>query len=82
MSLTPADPTQCQAETLEGSFMTIGPRSMVRCKNTPKFIVTENKPGKDGLVGSMSLCSECAEEFSKQYPKDFATFKPIIAEKK
>lgn len=59
--LTPPDFDQCQVEKKDGSFMTFGPRSWVRCTATPEFIATEIEPGKDGQIGSMSMCSECAK---------------------
>lgn len=59
VKLDPPDLKQCQSETLEGSFMTLGPRSYVRCSNKPTHIVKEVVPGEDGRRGSMSLCGEC-----------------------
>jgi len=51
----------------------------IRCRNTPKVIATENEPGKDGLIGSMSLCDNCLKVFRKQMPKDFATITTIYS---
>ena len=68
MSRIPEDLNQCQAEQLSGSFMTLGPRSYVRCTNKPDFIATEKSPGADGLMGSMSLCSHCREIMEKKMP--------------
>lgn len=51
------DPTQCQAEQLSGSFMTFGPRSHVRCQNTPTWIAIDVRDGS--FYGAMSLCDEC-----------------------
>ena len=68
---------RCQAEVLDGSFMTLGPRSFVRCKNKPVYIATENEPQEDGLIGSMSLCEECSNILIGEYGKDFAVFKKV-----
>lgn len=65
--LTPPDPNRCQADILEGSFMTLGPRSWVRCPSKPKYIVAERHPGKDGKQGSMSLCESCLRVFEDKY---------------
>lgn len=64
-TLTPADLLRCQAEVLGGSFMTLGPRPWVRCTAKPAWIATENYPGPDGKVGSMSLCEACYRESVK-----------------
>lgn len=61
MALIPPDPDRCQAEHRLGSFMTLGPRSMVRCEAKPVYIAMETKPGEDGQCGSMSLCLACAK---------------------
>lgn len=65
--LKPADLEQCQADKREGgpySFMTLGPiPPMKRCTNKPSVVVKEIKPGKDGLMGSMSLCKDCFIQF-------------------
>lgn len=55
--LEPIDASRCQAEIIEGSFMTFGLRPRVRCKNTPTWIGVEIKDGK--FYGAMSLCDEC-----------------------
>ncbi len=57
--LIPPDRKQCQAETREGSFMTLGPRRMVRCEAKPTWIAIEIVAAADGQKGSMSLCDEC-----------------------
>lgn len=62
--LVPPDLVQCQAEYTDWSFMTLGPRQYFRCKNKPAFVVTENKPGEDGRIGSMSLCEGHAPKSS------------------
>ncbi len=36
--LIPPDFERCQCERKEGSFMTLGPRSMVRCKSAPVWL--------------------------------------------
>jgi hypothetical protein len=74
------DLDQCQAEKPSGdTFGTLGGGVLrrVRCPNPPSFIATEREPGKDGLVGSMSLCSGCKAVFEKQMGVLFATFKEI-----
>jgi hypothetical protein len=65
--LIPPDLKRCQAEIHEGSFMTLGPRSWVRCTNKPKVVVAERYPGKDGKQGSMSLCESCLAVFESKY---------------
>lgn len=61
-NLTPPDFEQCQCERRSGSFMTLGPRNMVRCEKKPVFIAVEIIAGKDGKHGAMSLCLGCAEK--------------------
>lgn len=63
--LTPVDLERCQVEVREGSFMSLGPRGMVRCHKQPSVIVKELKKGKDGKTGSMSMCSDCFIKFQK-----------------
>lgn len=75
--LIPPDKNRCQSETLSGSFMTLGPREMVRCKRKPKVIAKENRPGEDGRRGSMSLCAECMAVFITQLGEHYATFRKI-----
>ena len=64
------DLERCQAEKPNGvNPFTLGGRfKWTRCVNKPLFIVTEKKPGKDGLIGSMSLCDHCLAVFNKQMP--------------
>jgi hypothetical protein len=62
-TLIPADHERCQVEYKEGSFMTLGPRSMVRCVRKPIYVVTEKEPGPDGQRGSMSMCEEHYQKF-------------------
>lgn len=59
--LIPPDLKRCQAEHREGSFMTLGPRRMVRCDKPPVFLAVEIIAGKDGRRGAMSLCLDCAK---------------------
>jgi hypothetical protein len=75
--LTPPDKKQCQGLHLDGSFMTLGPRSWVRCTSKPTVIVTEKKSGEDGQKGSMSLCAPCKEKLIQQRGKGFFTEKTI-----
>lgn len=69
--LTPPDLTRCQAMiTTHRPFILGGnPRKTERCDNVPTVIVTENKPGKDGSKGSMSLCESCLDVISEENPK-------------
>jgi hypothetical protein len=77
-SLTPPDLERCQAEIIEGSFMTLGPRSRSRCEAVPTVVVTEKKPPEGSkLKGSMSLCASCKEVLIKQKGADFFTEKKI-----
>lgn len=77
--LVPPDLKQCQAEKPNGNtFMTLGGQpGLVRCENTPLFIVTEKEPGEDGQKGSMSLCAECLEVFLKQMPAGYADVEKV-----
>ena len=70
--LTPADPKRCQADVPNGvNFMTLGGRpGRVRCSNEPVVSAKETKPGKDGQMGSMSLCDSCLTVFTKQVPQE------------
>ena len=77
--LIPADPSRCQAEKLDGSFMSFGPRDMVRCPNQAVWIATECQSiREDGALGSMSLCQPCADTFIEQLGASYATVEPII----
>jgi hypothetical protein len=58
-----------------------GSPGRVRCSAKSAILAIENKPGKNGYTGSMSLCADCLEVFQKQMPLGYATFK-IIGEKK
>jgi hypothetical protein len=59
--LIPPDFERCQCEQRSGSFMTLGPRKMVRCESTPVWLAVEIIAGKDGRHGAMTLCQPCAE---------------------
>lgn len=82
--LTPPDKKRCQAEYSNGvNFMTLGGRhEMIRCAAKPTVIVTEVKPGKDGLKGSMSLCNACLEQLFEKMGPSYATAKSIKKEKR
>jgi hypothetical protein len=81
--LTPPDHKRCQAEWKEGSFMTLGPRSMIRCPNPPAIVVRERQPGKDGRRGSMSLCPACAVVlFTRQPPLAVDVTRILIGQRK
>lgn len=56
-ALDPIDPTRCQGEIKRGSFMTLGPRKYVRCKNKPSYVAIDVREGK--FYGGMSLCGSC-----------------------
>lgn len=69
MSRIPPDYERCQCTYLEGSFMTLGPRSRVRCDKPPTVIVFEIHPDpEDDERGSMSLCDAHLAIFKKQQP--------------
>ncbi len=70
MDQVPPDLECCQALKPNGhTFMTLGGTpGLVRCSNTPEFIAVESQPGKDGIVGCMSLCRECSEVLKRQMP--------------
>jgi len=84
MELISPDLKRCQAEKPNGqSFMTFGGgHKMIRCTNKPLFIVTEKKPGEDGLKGSMTLCADCLTVFLEQMPDGYAEVALIDAAKK
>jgi hypothetical protein len=77
--LIPPDKEQCQVDKPNGQgFMTLGGgHKMIRCTNKPKWIGTENKPGPDGMIGSMSLCDKCKLQLEKQLGDGFATYAEI-----
>lgn len=71
--MIPIDKDRCQAEKPNGAnAMTLGGRpEMIRCENKPTVIISETKPGNDGLKGSMTLCDECLAVAEKQLPKSY-----------
>lgn len=76
--LEPVDVMQCQAERQVGAFALgghIGERT--RCTAPPQWVATEKRLWKDGLQGSMSLCSGCKKALIDLLGKDFATFEKI-----
>ena len=68
--LTPTDKSQCQAEIPNGAgpFTLGGVPRLIRCTNKPTVILTEKESQADGLVGSMSLCTDCFDVFNEQMP--------------
>ena len=80
--LVPPDKEQCQSERREGTFMTLGGSTerMTRCTKRPLWIVTEDKPGRDGKRGSMSLCGACYAIFLDFF-RTAHTAKPIRRER-
>ncbi len=68
------DPSRCQCEKLAGSFMTFGPRSLVRCPNPPKWVGFDIREGK--FYGAMSLCEECRKICQVQVPT--AVYQPLL----
>lgn len=79
--LVPVDKKQCQAEKPNGySFMTLGGvPGRARCTNVPSAIITETKPGKDGQLGSMSLCQACWLVAAQQLGPDAFTSRHVDA---
>jgi len=75
--LEPIDSTQCQAEVKSGSFMTLGPRKYVRCKNKPTWVAVDVREGK--FYGAMSLCNECKKVCEIQMPT--ASYQALITSK-
>lgn len=65
-NLIPPDPKRCQAEKSIGGPFSFGPPGTTRCVKPPTVIVSEMKPGKDGLCGSMSLCDGCLVLLAQQ----------------
>lgn len=79
--LTLPDAEQCQAMLKEQpsakNMMIIGwSARWERCTRKPTVIATEAKPGPDGQVGAMSLCSKCWAALQKEMP-GVCTFKMI-----
>lgn len=84
MSLTPPDIKRCQADVPTAGPFGLGSPSgnpkngyRVRCANVPTVVAVENKPGKDGEFGSMSLCDNCKSMMIKQLGPTFASFEKI-----
>jgi len=79
MELTPIDIKQCQAEQHNGAnaFTLGGVPAYVRCNNAPIYIATETEPGKDGIIGSMSLCQKCTDAMISVLGEEYATLKII-----
>lgn len=78
------DLKRCQAEiTKRNPWVMGGPVvTRTRCESAPTVIATENAPGPDGAVGSMSLCESCAAVMRKQLGETFARFTPIADEQR
>lgn len=55
VKLIPPDKNQCQAELINGSFMSFGIPSRTRCTKKPGMIIQEKKAPH----GSMSVCPGC-----------------------
>ena len=77
VKLIPPDKSRCQTQWLDGSFMTFGPRPMVRCEQKPVWIAVENKKNADGQRGSMSLCGEHRQALVNKFGENYCTFKAI-----
>ena len=75
--LIPPDPERCQTEWTGGSFMTFGPRPMVRCSERPTWIATQKAEPR----GSMSLCDEHKKVLQAKR-RGVATFQTIAEWKK
>ena len=71
MRLIAPDIAQCEAKVPNGvtAFTLGGAPGRVRCPNKPMVILTENKPGSDGLHGSMTVCEQCLDVFKLQSPR-------------
>lgn len=75
--LGPVDVSRCQAEKKEGSFMTFGPRGLVRCKEKPIWLGVEVREGM--FYGAMSLCDDCKKVCEIQMPNVcFQMLSPVI----
>jgi len=64
----PVDPKRCMAEVVGGSFMTFGPRPLVRCESIPTWVGREGKREDSDHRGEMSLCDECKQKCEEQCP--------------
>ena len=80
-----SDLQRCEVERLNGSFMTLGPRQLVRCENRPEYIVRGHPVlfGHEDTEheGSMSMCSHCFGVFRKVAKQKY-TYVRITATKK
>jgi hypothetical protein len=65
MALGPADENKITGEKRGGSRQV---DRFWRCRAKPVCIVQENKPGKDGICGEMSLCADCFVKLFLQDP--------------
>lgn len=63
----PADKKRCQV--IKYNAFSLGGDLTTRCTNEPSWIVEETIPGKDGLKGSQSVCSECKQDWQHKVPK-------------
>lgn len=68
-----ADLNRCQAERRHGGPFSFGKPEMKRCNNEPVYLLKENKPAEDGLMGEMTLCAECKLVYDEVMLKDLAT---------
>lgn len=69
--LIPVDPNRCQTEWKGGSFMTLGPRPMIRCKRKPAWVARETVPDPDYEgCGAMSLCEKHRQVLAAQHQKN------------
>ena len=76
--LEPPDFERCQAETTQRApFALGGTHRRKRCDNVPTVILIEKVPGKDGRIGSMSLCPECLTICLEQLGKENFTIAKI-----
>jgi hypothetical protein len=71
------DVERCQCEWTAGSFMTLGPRPVVRCDQRPTVIAVEKQESKKFRVrGAMSLCEMHREALERQQP-GMAEYRPV-----
>lgn len=74
----PIDPNRCQYEEKKRSFMTFGPRAIIRCKSKPKFVCVEREPREDGKIGAMSLCEVHIETLIEVMGDGYASHHRIL----
>lgn len=78
--LDPPDYDRCQAEVVQRTpFALGGTHKRTRCSEIPVCVAVENQPGKDGKVGSMSLCHACMRQMIKQLGPDYCRFDWLTA---